>query len=361
MSRQPMVILTSDWHVRKNDQVWTRRPHIFGDAGYGILQVRQYAADMDIGGILLLGDNFDQSVQPSDSLLTMREAMDEFQAIGCQVYYIQGQHELADPPLLSAIHRWPRHFNGEMTTLRCGIEIFGLDYQHPLKVEDEYGDAWAHWVPDVNLIATGDWHKTTKLPPTSAKRRPAIACPGPLCLQKIDEDQHKHIQVLYSDLSVENVPLRARNVHLVEVRSENEFERLMDEWETNPARIPQDGVPDYIATNLVRIRYPDSIAGAKKQLEELTAHQVHLFLDPVRPIAEPQTADARRRVQAVMTDGLEGCLDEFYRDPPQTHEDARRLWRSDNIDDEVNAIFNEAINGYSGEEEDPPTSEILRR
>jgi len=369
---EAIALVTADWHVRKFDRVWYRRDTLTGDTAWGIEQVLAQAEKFDVRSVMLLGDLFEQKLQQSDALATMREALDALQHQERAVYYVQGQHERSTPPLLAALHRWPQHIDGQTTTLANGAKVYGLDYKSPNEVKaaleavpagtdvlathqvwkdfmgEDRGDAWFHWT-SVPHILTGDFHQTLD----ETRGNVHVVSPGSLCMQKVDEPSEKFVYILWDNMTVEAVRLHTRGYFEARINSPDELDRFLDTWTQHPARIPKQGVPATVATNIIRIWYRADIPEARVRLEARVRADAHLFIKVV-PVEEQQVSvDTERRVRAVLGGGLEGCIRTFYADKATVCEDAVRLARTRNISDELLHIYKDRLYGTDRQRKGP--------
>lgn len=373
MAKEPLALVSADWHVRRADRIWYRRDEIFGDTGYSVSQIGGIAENYDVPNVILAGDLFDMKLQQSDALRTMRLALDNFEAQDRRVYYIQGQHERSNPPLLTALHPWPEYIH-KRTITRAGYAIYGLDYCNPGEVEaelnavpagtdilvthqvwkdflgDKYGDAWFHQARNAPFIISGDYHKTSFTTHTSCNKQ--VMSPGSICMQDIGEDPIKYVWILFDDLSAERVRLNTRAFYRATLNTEEELNEFLDTWADNPARIPQQGVLPAIAINILRVQYRADLPSARQRIEALVGSMAHLFTDPIRPPAVEQvSAEQERRHEAVMHGGIEGCIAEFYSDNPRVRDHALRLARTTNIQTELLDIYRGIIDGPNSQRE----------
>lgn len=362
-----LALVTADWHIRKFDRVWYRRDTLCGDTAWGIKQVLQQAEKFDVRRVLLLGDVFELKLQQSDCLAVMREALDKLQHQQRAVYYIQGQHERSSPPLLSAMHQWPQHLDGRTITMQGDVKIYGLDYKPPNEVKaaleaipsdtdilathqvwkdfmgESRGDAWFHWASAPQYIFTGDFHQTL----WEQRGDKQIMSPGSLCMQKVDEPSCKSVYILWDNMTAEAIPLHTRGYYEARIHSPEDLDRFLDTWNEHPARSPKQGVPPEVATSIIRVWYRADIPEARERLEARVRLDAHLFTKVV-PVEDQQvTADADRRIQAVLGGGLEGCIRTFYAEKQAICDDAVRLARTRNISDELLNIFKGRLHGFN--------------
>lgn len=364
---KPIALISADWHARRADRVWYRRDAIVGDTGYSISQICDIADQYDVPYVWLLGDLFEQKLQQSDALEVMRKALDRFQARNRQVLFVQGQHERSSPPLLNAIHGYPIHVHKKIVHV-AGMCVYGLDYCNPLEVAaelenvpqgvdvllthqvwkdflgEERGDAWFSQASHVRVIATGDYHQTLY----EKRGAHTILSPGSICMQKINEPPEKFVFILHDDYTVKQIKLKTRGYYAARLHTEAELNQFVENWSRHPSRAPQPDVPTYLSTNLLRVHYRADLPEARHRLESTVGAEAHLFLEPI-PIETQQIGiDAERRVSAVMSGGLEGCINAFYADNPVVHADALRLARTRDVQTELLEIFKERLtNGCS--------------
>jgi predicted phosphodiesterase len=358
------ALVTADWHVRKFDRVWYRRDTLRGDTSWGIKQVCKIAQEYSVPCVLLLGDLFDQKLQQSDALQAMREALDEFQRADRAVYYVQGQHERSSPPILSAMHQWPAWIDGQIVTLPGGMTMTGLDYQSPKDVEaamkscartdilathqvwrdfmgEDRGDAWLHWSQS-QCVLTGDYHKSFY----RQEGRPHVLSPGSLCMQSIQEDPKKYVYILYDDMSAKQVQFPTRGYFEARIHDEAELEKFLDTWHQHPARMPKQGVPPELMTNIIRVYYRENISGAFTRLTARIAGDAHLFVKQLPVEApEPVGVDAAERIETVLSGGLVGCVRRYYAEDKAVCGDAVRLAeaRDSRLSDTIFSIYKEKL------------------
>jgi len=360
----PLALVTADWHVRKADRVWYRRDELYGDTAWGVEQLVRLADKFDVPYVLLAGDLFEQKMQPSDALLVMRKALDRFEAQEREVLYIQGQHEKSAPPLLTAFHAWPDYIDNEKVELGdSGLTIVGLDYRNPTEVQaalravepadiimthqvwrdfmgEDRGDAWFSWLPaDIGVVLTGDFHQSVN----EDRDGRTIVSPGSICMQNIGETPDKYAAILFDDMTVQLTPLTGRGYYETRLHDDKELTQFLDTWVAHPARQPKQGVPSEVSRNLLRVYYSTEIEDARQRIETAVAADVHLFLTAIAAEQGQLAVVDSERQQAVLSGGLEGCVDKFYRDNPHVHEDAMRLVRTNNLSDEITNIFKHRI------------------
>jgi len=361
-----VALVTADWHVRKKDRIWPRHPMLEGDIAWGIKQVQQIAARCQVENLLLLGDVFNEQLQQSAAVSQMRAAMQWFQDQNIAVYYVQGQHERAEPPWLAAIHGWPVWIDQQVIELLPdrSCSIYGLDYRHPQDVRAaleavprtaqilathqvwkdflsaDSGDAWFEWVaPHVRTIFTGDYHSHRQM--HSAARY--ILSPGPLCPQKIDESTATGVWLLNDDMTVTSEPLRPRQVFDYIIDSEAALRQFCADWNVSEAKRPQAHVPDSIRKNIIRVHYLTAVAGVRTQITDVVSDAAHIFWDPQNPRQAQETMAEQARLEAVFEQGMPGCIRTGYGDNADVCNAAIRLWNAQNVREEINTIIQEQM------------------
>jgi len=362
---KPVAIITADWHLRKHDRIWPRRPTIVGDASWGMQQIESLVASTGVKHIIILGDIFNERILQSDTVTAMRALLTTFAASDVQVSYIQGQHERATPPWLCAIHSQPVWLHQQLFNLSDSIRIYGLDYQTPYDVRealsqvpkaanvlathqvwkdlltDDSGDAWFTWVPEhVQLILTGDYHVHCVRHDDYGR---TVVSPGPLCIQKIDETGPHGVWLLHDDLTVTSQPLQTRQSTNVVISTAELLDAFVREWPQNAARLPQVGAPADVARGILRVHYLASLPAVRERIERAVGTDVHLFWQPSNPRTPQDTIEEQARVETVLERGMPGCIREFYGDNAAACSDAIRLWQSEDLRGEIETIVQERL------------------
>jgi len=346
------MLLTSDWHIKKRNLVWSKHPEIQGDFKFALDQIVQILNDRGLKHILLLGDIFDTKSQQSLEISLVRSFIRSCMQIPVKVLFVQGQHDLSIPPLLSSLHTWAIDISETVYTA-SDIPLYGLNYAIPQEVEGklkavpadtvlathqvwmefmgaERGFAALDMLPDsVNLVLTGDFHQQRN---DSVYHR-RIVNPGPICPTCISEIQQEHgVFILLPNLSLEWVPLKGRLYHTISAYTEEELALLCSGWKTDERNCFQEGVPDEISKPVIRFRYNQSIDRAASRLLTTLGKSAYLFLEPFW-ISE-QAVEVQACGQAASFNDLiklaskDKTLAEF----------ASRLWLSENVASTIDDI-----------------------
>jgi len=331
----PVAILTADTHLR--DRAWIARRNLAGDAYYSFRQITRLAIQWQTP-VIAAGDLIDQRLNASDVPAFLREVFDEMAAAEVPFYYIQGQHELADPPWLRAVHGWPIWL-GEPGSLYevAGLRVLGFDWRHADQVDEIY-QACQREKPDLlvihqvcrellgpnlphefvlasirgtGLVLVGDYHVHKRLKIRGPSGEVRVLSPGSTAMQSIDEDPNKYVFVLYEDSSIRSHQLCTRPVLRWQrfVDTEDALEELLEalpgEIEAMRALAEEWQLPEEVRTPVVIVRHDASLDGATKKIRSACG-DVHLMLRTIWPKAEKGIPDVSTDSAGSLT--LESCL-----------------------------------------------------
>jgi DNA repair exonuclease SbcCD nuclease subunit len=98
---KPIALITADWHLTHN--AWKWRPNLYGDALFGLQQIRDVALKYGLP-IIAAGDMFDVKRPPLPILIETQQLLEDTDG-----YYIQGNHDKTEPSWMSLVapeHRW---------------------------------------------------------------------------------------------------------------------------------------------------------------------------------------------------------------------------------------------------------------
>lgn len=360
----PLGLFTADWHVRKYDRVWAHYPTLTGDTRFAIQQIMQIARNYNVRWLLLGGDNFEEKIQKSDAIDLMRSAIDTARDAGIRMVYVQGQHELAEPPYMSAISGWPQHLHDQMVDFG-GHYLYGLDYQRANQVEaalravpshtdvllthqvwknnmgEDRGHAWSHWLHADCFVLSGDFHHPVEATWRNAENHDIRFCsPGTICLQELGEPIQKRVVLINDDLTTTSVPLLSRGYIDLPLRNEQELQDA--EQIIAAADILQRGVPDEIAKPILRVTYSANIPDVRRRIAAAVDDRAHIFWNPQAAIlAEPVNMETAQRIQTVLTGGLPAVIRQSYNDDPAAAEIAIRLLDAVDPAMELTTIYQE--------------------
>jgi len=129
---KPFALVTADWHLRRNSQIWSLRSDPKGDAAFNINYIADYAAEIGVKYMILAGDILDTPRSYSCCIEYLSPVSKwAKQSSSNKVLFVQGQHDFAVPPWLSLLEPneafiW-LHLN-TFTDPDTGIAFTGLDY-----------------------------------------------------------------------------------------------------------------------------------------------------------------------------------------------------------------------------------------
>lgn len=357
MPKQPLCAFTGDNHLRP--VTWIKHPTLFGDAYESWRQIITACEERRLP-LVLLGDLFDSTRPDSHSVGVYLHGMMRMERAGLAVYYIEGNHDVADPPWAS-LTPWARPV-GQFTL--GGIKAYGLSFVNSTQLPEElaripagtqlllshqswleiqrvgHTDGQFGMIPHGLTMIVADYHVCGIYRGKAGNGEDVVAySPGSTAMQALNEPPDKYFGILYDDMSVEWVQLETRPCALLTCNTPEELDDLV-------ARIPgglttaRPFSPD-IQKPILRVRYNDMLPEAYSRLTAAAGEQYHLFLEPQRQVttqvidveAVPQTA-----FQSLVTAIGELCTP----DSPE-HRAARRLLESNAPQQELEAIYREYL------------------
>lgn len=357
--KQLVALITADWHL-KADRAWKDR-QLVGDQRFAVSEVLRVVKEREPPYIIMLGDMFDNVLQRANAIKLMRAFLDTMQQQERPVLFIQGQHDMSYPPVMSSLHKWPKHIHGKVVDL-MGIAAYGIDYCYPgawKKAAREIPQVkmlfthqvWSDLLPNskerVSIasvphfldIVSGDFHNSLSM----EMQGRWFTSPGPIFLQAVNENPNKSVLLMYSDMSFEVVPIASRNVFQFTLACKADMENLQDCWEDHPAKIPQFGVPPDVATNIVWVRH-DPALFTMHEIRRVIGGAVYLFYTVIKKEAvtiDGKVATGPQTLELIIR-GKYGDIDDLAR---LRCDQAIRLLRTaevgGNIDDEIGRVFEE--------------------
>lgn len=351
---KPICSISADWHLERN--AWAKHPTLAGDSYYGLQQLVDYCLNHDLP-LIAAGDLFNEANPESKPVWVAAQQMTRMQQADLPVYYIEGQHERTrDTPWL-AVHPWPTHVNRRSFTIGKH-KFYGLNYtrtdtiQEALKAipsSTEILVAHQVWqdlmgqkvgpecaisdVPYVRMIITGDFHCHLTVSAIGWNgQRVTMVSPGPLCMQSVSEDSHKFFYVLYDDLSLASVPLKARSFYSWDLTTEEEMAQFLNEV---PTITFQNDVPPEIAKPIIRVRFEVSLNDPYVRIAKAIGDKAHFFPVPLRRDEKLSIlADSDDKAFSLQT-GLEDSLGQFAHKSSPEYAAALRLLRANRPADEL--------------------------
>lgn len=275
-----VAVFAADLHI--SDYIWSSHPSIAGDSFFALKQVVDIAITHACP-LVLAGDVLELMRTGTPTSRTVSEVsscIERLRAANIPLYYISGQHDLADPSWLESINPWAKDVSQREFSLG-GKRWFGINYQETESLaiclqympEDLYGlvlhQRWREFhggsnshgsltdIVEANsslkIIVTGDLHKLD-----SGKERGChFISPGATHKRTIAEPNVHYVVGITDTGSIRPCGLLSRPVINVVASSR-------DRWSTVIARLPQfledaatkaikAGIPPGIATPLLII------------------------------------------------------------------------------------------------------------
>ncbi len=333
---RPIAAFTGDNHLRPT--TWIKRPDLYGDTYDSFRQFFDYCLAQRLPAILL-GDLFDKMRPDSLSVGSYLWNVWRMHEQNLPVYYIEGNHDKADPPWAS-LDPWARQLG---TYDLGGIPTYGLSFTNSAELAAELANippgtrlllthqSWLEiqrvghtdgafaMIPHGLTMLTGDYHVCGTYTGTAANGEPVI--------------------VLYDDLSVTWYQLNTRRVINVTCQTSEELDSLLARISLGPLTpIPDNTHPD-IRKPILRVQYNDAVPEAYSRLTAAAGELFHLFLEPKHQVTE-QIVDVTA-AQPTAFESLMSAVVELS--PPESQQAATacRLLRSSTPKEEIDKIFEE--------------------
>ena len=362
-SKSPIVaVVAADLHL--DDGNWADSG-IANDSRWSFQYVCQVARQLQTQQILL-GDVLDVRRPSSSTLDFLRDEL----LIGPLTYYIEGQHERADPPWLSVVaSTGSRNVDGKVFKLH-GLRIAGISWTPADRLAERLAaipadvdmvllhQVWEQFmgsltspegsladVPHAKLALTGDYHKYAAIKVPRLKGGPLrVYSPGATHLRKINEPSKHYLLLLQADLSVTPMLIPTRRVIRLVFEQQSQIDDLLANLASYEAKLgwlaPQPELPSDLQRPLLRISYAESLAGNYDALAERLDERYHLFwkcLTEDRPEDAESLAASRRFRQL----GPVGCLDQVVPDDSEDFKSLTRLLTSPDQRAELQAMKKE--------------------
>jgi len=325
-----MIVFAADLHM--TPLVWVDQPEMRGDAYASFVQIVTYCLEHKASALILGGDIFNKTRPDSESVKLFEEGVALLAAEGVLVYFIQGQHDRAEPPWASSLTTLAQYIGDGKTAaididdipaVVCGYDCMpGHQLHATLEADKEAGKAYnillihqlarsfipfegawdfdMEWVSEcVELVLAGDYHA----PVNKGK----LWYSGSTHARNVTEfSQRSFITVgRHEDgtFDVQRVPLQVRTVIEVVIIVEDQLKTAI---EALTKYMPStDDMPGIIAKPLVFARYNADIPLALSQLEDV-CHE-HGFILRTRAMAGGTEVVAQVALpQGAVT--LESCL-----------------------------------------------------
>lgn len=354
------IVYTSDTHLDRN--AWGQYRELAGDSQFAFQQIVDLALQYQCPNLVIGGDLTDVRQPPSEVVHFLGSQLERAQQGGVDTYFIQGQHELADPPWATATFRQARHLPAWNLRLpESGRIVHGIDFQYRDKLpallaavpadtdilvmhqvwEEFMGGVAAcegalTQIPHAPLVLTGDYHKYAYLELLGATgQRLQVYSAGATHLRRINEPDEHYVLLLDSDGEVYAQPLRSRVVARFKLGDANAFDQFNDTWAVTLAELQllaqQRRLPPPLQKPIVEVKYrEDKIENAYGRLLQLLGDDVFFFPQALLPEVEDEAAVALTVAQRedLIEQGLTGCLGELVDPADYRYAHLERLLRA---------------------------------
>lgn len=344
------AVIAADTHL--DDGNWLQHG-IAGDSRHAFSYVLGQAAKYSVP-VILAGDVIDVKRPSSGTLEFLRSSL---AAYGGTVYYIQGQHELADPPWLSVVGdpALTVHLSGRREKLPRGPSIVGLDWTpadtlSPAMASLPAADVgimhqvWLEFMGSITgtegelksitfapLVVTGDLHKYQVYKYRRKNNANLVVySPGATHIRKINEPAEHYCLLLHADKTVSRVAIPSRRKLTVKATTRERLESLIKEWkvlEREKGWLVNVTVPEDLRKPLLHLHYAQELTELANVLMEQVGQDYYVFpksLEAADAFAEEKRAASRnfRRLGPV------GCLSQLVDPQGDDHKALVRLLRS---------------------------------
>lgn len=380
-------VQTSDNHL--SPTIWSSYASLCSDALWALEQIADYCVSRKVDWWILAGDIIDKPINGSPPIADLSCVLDKVSKKHPDLvaYYIQGQHEMSDPPWMSCVRGNTQHIHDRTVDLSGIGPTYGLDYR---KGSNELTEAFkripkdtrllvAHqvWeefmggvancdgslaaIPHASHVLTGDLHKHLVKRIKRPGQPDLIAMsPGATHVRKLDEPK-EHYFFAWTDDPVKplkSVKLHGRQFFSFEILTDNlsefrqQFEGFM-EYAAEYAK--KHNLPARVAKPVLHLHYNSDIPGLFNRVQDIVNDRAFIFDRAIRFVKDKLRVDGQE-LKALTDLGLLGCLRSAVGDTSsRLYADAERLLKSDNIIDEIRKLKAE----HFSETKIPETKECL--
>ena len=351
---KPVAVVTSDWHIALN--AWKKLPDIKGDAEFSLRQIVDAALALNVP-IIAAGDLFDVKHPDSYTVNVTARHMARLHAAGLKCFYVQGQHEMANPTWFSLFpgceHVHDRHFE------IGGIKFFGYDYFLPSSVEDSYNrfktadvlvthQVWSELLPHTGqefccsfglvgqnipykALISGDFHSHF----VSQVGAMQFVSPGSICLQDLKESCNKALWVMTDRFEFLSLPYLSRKLVHFTIDSENSLNSLVSSAD-ELVKINYLPLPDNIGKPIFRIRYSSSIDNVNAAITAAFKGKAHVDLVQVldeENLVPMAVAEDNKSLNLDTDASFHESLKDFCDVKDRGYTDLINMWSAKTVDD----------------------------
>lgn len=301
-----MFLAVADMHLRREDKVWLGKIPCKGDISFAMDQLIEIVRQRKPEIIVLCGDVFDEKVISAYELFLISGLISAASSVGSKLWFIQGQHEYSNPPILSVLAEIARktdsicHIDKKVIKIN-GLKIAGLDIllnENKYRFEEPIDIVFTHqvWKEIFNaghtlslddlsarLVISGDFHAPISIDGNNSK----LISVGSIYPNSISEVQNKGILWINEDLSHERILLKSRTIARIDLafveyrECVNKIESIMKECESLPENIKKPIIvlmfDDQTASTYRKLinEYGDDVNFVAKQSNSVKLNEVN--------------------------------------------------------------------------------------
>lgn len=356
---KPIAVVTSDWHIALN--AWKKLPDIKGDADYSLKQIVDAAIAFQIP-LIAAGDLFDVKHPDSYTVNATAGHMARLHAAGLKCYYVQGQHEMANPTWFS-LFPGCEHVHNKYFEI-SGVKLFGYDYFLPTSIEDSYNrfkpadvlvthQVWSELLPHTGqefccsytlvgqqipykALISGDFHSHFVTPVGAMK----FVSPGSICLQDLKESCNKAMWIMTDRLEFVSVPYFSRKLVHFTIDSEKSLHSLVSSAD-ELVKINYQTLPNDIGRPIFRIRYSSAVDNVNAAITAAFKGKAHVdlvqVLDEENLVPLAVTED-NKEIDLNTDASFHESLKDFCDVRDRGYSDLVGMWSARSVDDLRNHI-----------------------
>jgi predicted phosphodiesterase len=285
------ILFTADWHIKHTDRIWAHRPQITGDLQCAMQQVIQYLEQKEPEAVILCGDIFDKPTVTAFGLHIFLDFLRVCQKVGAKVYFVQGQHEWSEPPLLRSISAQCEHLHNRRiyanSTYLYGLDIMRDPPEKPLDIAADIlvtHQVWKEFIPVAgvlsldlivgpSVVVSGDYHVPCERTYDSGV---TLISPGPLVPQALDQIHDKSLVYLEGESFV-RLPIKARKIFRIALKVPQHVENFIKEFKQGSYLTPD--YPEPIRQPVIVVDYEPDLK-AMAEIRALVGDQAFLIVNP---------------------------------------------------------------------------------
>jgi DNA repair exonuclease SbcCD nuclease subunit len=331
---RPLLSLLADAHL--DIGAWVGRP-IVGDSMFAFEYAITYSLEKKVDHIIGAGDLIDVRRPPSEVISFLRDQLARLDGTQVFFHFIQGQHDLAEPPWFQAVNPAATYWLHEKLHRMGDFSVYGLDWTPADRLAEKLAgipgkadivvchQVWEEFmgditspegsltqIPNARTVFTGDYHSYQVLRPDESKMRGAqnqpltVYSPGATCLRKIDETNDHFLLVMYDDGTIKRKRIPSRPVYTMVITTNLDVEKHVARWKKFNKE-PDPELPEKLQHPLLHVTYPDDMPEARSRIENAYGNLAHIFWKAKRQETE-EVVQRRMAGRELRAKGPAGCL-----------------------------------------------------